>query len=86
MSLVAPESNRYRIGMTGDVSFVTKQKKNALAVPIVYIKTKEGNEGQKYVNKQENGGVVEVEIVEGDTYDTQVEILKGLSEGDIIYD
>lgn len=86
MSLSSPDTNRYRIGMTGDVSFVTKEKKNALAIPIVYIKTKEGNDEKKYVSKQENGRVVEVEVVEGDTYDTQVEILKGLSEGDIIYD
>jgi macrolide-specific efflux system membrane fusion protein len=85
MALSNPDINKYRIGMTGDVSFVAKEKRNAIAIPIVYLKSKDaGND--KYVSREVSGRIVETPVTEGDTYDAQVEILKGLSVGDVIYD
>ncbi len=44
LSLDADESNfNFRMGMTGDVSFVLREKKDVLAVPTRYIKTINGD-------------------------------------------
>jgi len=74
--------HKYRMGMTGDVSFVIKQKQNTLAIPASYIKS---GEGKKYVLKKEENTKVKTFIILGDEYDGMVEVEKGLSENDIIY-
>ncbi len=72
---------RYRLGMTGDVGFITKQIPSAIAVPISYVKT-EGS--RKYVYRLTNKKYEKVYVVEGDLFDSLVQITKGLDEGDVV--
>jgi RND family efflux transporter MFP subunit len=74
---------RYRLGMTGDVEFVLKEKPNVLYLPSEFIKSDEkGNFVQIMKgNKKEKAYVTIGLETESDT-----EIVKGLNEGDIIYD
>lgn len=72
-----------RLGMTGDVSFILGKKEDALVIPLRFIKP----EGEKYfVNKKEGNGTKKVEVEIGDEYEGNIEVLKGLSENDIIYE
>ncbi|HNQ31860.1 MAG TPA: efflux RND transporter periplasmic adaptor subunit [Candidatus Woesebacteria bacterium] len=73
--------NAYRLGMTGDVEFVTKQKQNVYAIPSSYILTEEG---KKYVFVLQDGKPKKQEVKIGDEADTEVEIVKGISGGDIL--
>lgn len=72
----------YRMGMTGDIDFVVREKKNVLAVPYNMIKTESG---KKYVLKQEGKSKVKTFITLGEEMDDLVEIKEGISEGDVIY-
>ncbi len=72
---------KYRLGMTGDVSFVLRKKEHALAVPSRFIKTEQG---KKYVFKVTNGNKVKTFITTGETYDIDTEIISGLMEGDVV--
>lgn len=74
---------KYRLGMTGDVEFVLKEKPNAMAVPTNYIKT---DNGQNYVWKSSNGKKLKQVIQIGEEIDGSTEIISGLTNGDIIYD
>jgi len=72
---------KYRLGMTADVNFVIKEKNNALMIPI------------KYVNSDEKGKFVLVGkdkkkkyVKTGIESSQDVEITKGLSEGEAVYD
>jgi len=69
-------------GMTCDVTFITKETKEVLYVAnrAVY------REGTKsYVKmKQEDGTIVEREIVTGFSDGVSVEVIEGLSEGDVV--
>lgn len=71
----------YKLGMTGDINFVLNKKARALAVPNRHITTRAG---KKYVMKLVNGKKEETEIKTGISFDTDVEILYGLREGDVI--
>lgn len=71
-----------RMGMTGDVEFVTKVKRKALAIPGSYIKSENG---KKYVLKLQNNSKIKTYITVGDEWDESTEVKKGLKEGDIIY-
>ncbi len=78
------ESNttyKYRLGMTGDASFVLRKKEHAIAVPSRFIKTEKG---EKYVFRQQNGQKVKTVVKTGDVYDTDTEIISGLQEGDVV--
>ena len=72
---------RFRLGMTGDVEFITKEKDNILAVP-TNATTQE--EGKFYVHKISNGRKIKTEITTGEILDSKTEVLSGLSEGDTI--
>lgn len=72
---------KYRLGMTGDVEFVTKELKDVLVVPISYIKTEAG---KKYVNLMVDGRSVKTEVKTGNEGDMDVEIKSGVKEGDIL--
>lgn len=74
---------KYRLGMTGDISFVMSEKADVLALPSKYIKT-EG--GKKYVWAQKNGKREKVYIEVGENIDGNIEIKSGLTEGAVIYD
>ncbi len=79
----ASENNnlKYRIGMTGDVEFTTRQKSNIIAIPTQYVKT-EG--GKKYVTKVSDGKKIKVEVKIGEEGDSDIEIRSGLKVGDVI--
>lgn len=73
--------NNYRLGMTGDVSFVTKTRSHILAVPTSAIKKENEN---KYVIRLVKGKQTKTFIKAGDEIDSKTEILNGLDEGDVI--
>lgn len=74
---------RYRIGMTGDVVFILQEKKNVLYIPTEYLKN--DNQGD-YVFVMKNNKKEKYYITKGMETDTSVEIVKGLNQGDLIYD
>ncbi len=76
-------SYKYRMGMGGDLTFVLKQKQDVLHLPIKYVK---GENGKKYVKMSKNGKEEKIYVVTGMETDTSIEIISGLTEGDIVYD
>lgn len=75
---------KYRMGMTGDVEFVTKEKRNVITIPFGAVRS-EG--GKKFVTLiTETGDRVKTEVKLGDEGDTKVEVIKGLKVGDTILD
>lgn len=74
---------QYRLGMTGDIEFIIKERPAAYVVPSAYIK----KEGEKsYVTKIVKGRRVKTEVKIGETIDNLTEVLSGLKEGDVVYD
>ena len=71
----------YRIGMTGDISFILNEKNNVVVIPDTFIKP-EGN--KKYVLRLKNGKEEKVYIKTGLETDGSVEILSGIEEGNVI--
>jgi HlyD family secretion protein len=80
MNLDEQSLSRFKLGMTGDVDFILKEKDGVLAVPETYIK-KEGS--RKYVFG-ENKNKIYIET--GVTIDSQTEVTSGLEANQIIYD
>lgn len=74
---------KYRIGMTGDVEFVTKDIQDVLGVPTTFIKSERG---KHYVFKKSGDKRVKTFVKVGEEIDTATVILDGLVEGDIVYD
>lgn len=69
-------------GMTCDVTFITKESKEVIYVANRAV-TREGN--VSYVKmKDENGTIVQKEIKTGFSDGINVEVLEGLSEGDVV--
>ncbi len=75
--------SRYRLGMTGDATFIIKSKENALFLPISFVTNKNG---KKYATIKEGTVFKEVEVSTGLENDEEVEILSGVSEGTVVYD
>lgn len=81
--ILNPGSTQFRLGMTGDITFVLGKRDNVLVVPLRFMKT----EGDKYyVNKKKGNGSEKTEIEIGEEFNGDIEVKKGLSEGDIIYE
>lgn len=74
---------KYRLGMTGDVSFLLREIPDVIAVPSAYIKTENG---KQYVLKDKKGKTAKTFIKTGETIENQTIITQGLEEGDVIYD
>lgn len=72
---------KYKLGMTGDIIFITSEKQNVLYAPLKFIKS--DNKG-KYVNLGKDGKKVYIQT--GFETDNDVEVVKGLKVGDLIYD
>lgn len=69
-------------GMTGDVTFITKESEEVLYVSNRAI---ERSGSSSYVKvKEEDGDIIEKEVETGFSDGINVEILEGLSEGDIV--
>ncbi len=69
-------------GMTGDVTFITKEKKEVLHVSNRAI-IREGTQSYAKI-KGDNEQVKKVKVVTGFSDGVNVEIIKGLSEGDVV--
>ena len=70
-----------RLGMTGDVEFLVKEKNDVIALPSRFIKKdKKGS----YVFVKENNKNVKKYIETGDEIDGKIVIESGLNEGEII--
>ncbi|MBQ4258859.1 MAG: efflux RND transporter periplasmic adaptor subunit [Lachnospiraceae bacterium] len=69
-------------GMTGEITFVTEQSEETLYV----LKRAITTVGEKsYVKvRNENGKVVKKEVITGFTDGTQIQIIEGIAEGDIV--
>lgn len=76
-------SYKYRIGMAGDLSFVTKRKENVLYVSSKFIKSQNG---KKYVTVKRNGKEEKVEVKTGMETDTDTEVTSGVAAGEVISD
>ena len=69
-------------GMTGDITFITKETRNVLYVSNRAV-IREGT--RSYVKvKNEDGEIEEREITTGFSDGVNVEIVEGLSEGDVV--
>lgn len=78
---MAESGTEYRLGMTGDATFVMQKVEGALRVPTGYVKS--GKDG-KYLLVDHGKREVKVEVgVEGEEY---VEVSGEIAEGDLIYD
>lgn len=73
--------NKYRIGMTGDITFILDEKMNILTVPSANVKT-EGT--KKYVMVLREGKPEKVYVVIGEENDGESEVISGLKVGDRI--
>ena len=73
---------QYRLGMTGDVTFVTDTRTQSLYVPFSYVHEEKG---KKYVYTSADKKKKKT-IKTGLETDTNVEITSGLQQGDVIYD
>lgn len=79
----APDNSnyKYRLGMTGDLSFVTSEKKDVLSVPAKYIQSESG---KKYVWVLKGNQKQKTFVTEGIETEDGVEITSGVVEGDVI--
>jgi RND family efflux transporter MFP subunit len=75
--------SQFRMGMTGDATVTLSEKKNALVIPLRFIKTTGDND---FVQKKEGNSVKQVKIQTGDETDGNIEVTSGLKEGDTIYE
>ena len=71
-----------RLGMTGDVSFVTKEFKDVLVIPEGFLKK---DDGKYFVTQVTKGVKTKKEVKIGDSVEGMVIITEGLNEKDTIY-
>ncbi|MBI3955234.1 efflux RND transporter periplasmic adaptor subunit [Candidatus Gottesmanbacteria bacterium] len=72
---------RFKLGMTGDLSFVTAKKDDVLYLPIRFVLEKDS---KKYVTILKNGKKSQANVQTGLETDDNIEILSGVNEGDIV--
>lgn len=70
-----------RLGMSGDINFILKERKDIIAIPFRFIKNDKKGE---YVWLKINGKKIKKYIEKGEEVDGRIEIKKGLKEKDII--
>ncbi len=78
---IAPTEFPVRAGMTADVEIVSASREGALIVPLRAVHT-EGD--LAYVYRLSGGQTERVAVTLGMMTDTEVEIISGLSEGDVV--
>lgn len=81
ISFQKPEDANIFIGMTASVDFVTEEKIGVLTVPLVAIQS---NGDKKFVTVKKDGNEVLTEITIGIQGESEVEVLTGLNEGDVV--
>ncbi len=75
---------KYKVGMTGDLSFITKEKQGALFLPNKFVKTDPVN-NQKYVYRLNDSRRIRTIVTTGMETDTSTEITSGVSENDTVF-
>ena len=70
-----------RAGMTADVEIVSASQEGALIVPLRAVHTEEG---RAYVERLTGGQIERVEVELGMMTDTEVEVISGVVEGDVV--
>lgn len=75
------DTEKYRVGMTGDAGFVLEIKNNVLYIPPKYLNS---DKNGKYVKLSPKNNKVYVEV--GIDGEKKVEIKGNIQEGDLIYD
>jgi HlyD family secretion protein len=78
---LSPADVPARAGMTADVEIVTASKADALIVPLRAIQSENG---KSYVWRQSADGLEKAEVWLGVMTETEVDIVSGLSEGDVV--
>lgn len=73
---------KYRIGMAGDLTFITERKEDVLYLPAKFVKEEKG---KKYVKISKNKKEEKTDVLTGMETDDSVEIISGLSEGETVY-
>ncbi|MBI3379176.1 efflux RND transporter periplasmic adaptor subunit [Candidatus Gottesmanbacteria bacterium] len=92
VKFIFPNDNtdyKYRLGMAGDLSFVTKRKENVLYVPSKFITSQNGLPAQaskKYVTVKKKDKEEKVEVITGMETDSDTEITSGVTAGETVYD
>jgi len=76
-------SYKYRLGMGGDLTFVTERKEDVLYIPVKFVKTENG---KKYLKVKKNGKEEKVYVETGMEADNSIEITSGIAEGTVVYD
>lgn len=77
------EKQIYRIGMTADAAFTVNERKDVLAIPLIFLKT---DNAKPYVMRKVGNSKEKTPVTVGIEGDEMVEITGGLAEGDILYD
>lgn len=72
---------KFRLGMTGDLTFITKRIENALFLPSKFIKNQNG---KKFVNVKKKDKIEKVSIETGLETDNGTQITEGLTENTIV--
>lgn len=70
-----------KIGMTGDLIFTVKERKDVIAVPKSFIKKEKG---RNFVNLKRSGKIKKQYVETGDEIDGKIIINSGLTVGDVI--
>src|SRR3990167_4022584 len=76
-------ASKFRLGMSGDITFVTEKKSDVLNVPVKFVFE---DNGKSYVNIMKNNKKVKQTVKTGLETDEFFEITSGLKKGDVIYD
>jgi RND family efflux transporter MFP subunit len=71
---------KYRLGMTADINFIIKESKDTLIIPVKYVNT---DDKGKYVLVGEDKRKTYIKT--GVENDQDIEVTKGLSEGEAVY-
>lgn len=74
---------KYRIGMTGDMTFITKRKEDVVYIPTKFISSQNG---KKYVNIKQGDREEKREIITGMETDSETEVISGLDASETVYD
>lgn len=82
--LNSPSMDKYRLGMTGDIFFKLREKPDTLAIPSEFLQIDE--EENTYVMRKTEEGLQRRSVTIGEEIEGDIEITKGLQEGDVIYE
>lgn len=74
---------KYRLGMGGDLTFVTKKKEDVLYLPNKFVKSENG---KKYVKVIRDGKDEKIFVETGMETDNNIEISAGLNADEIVHD